>query len=133
MKKLFWPVLILLIVLLAFDLFLLFYQHQRANPPAGPDLSGTWNGDGMQAEINGDSIRVYWLNDNGEHALYWAGTYEAPERKGKYSWTSEAYTNETEYALLATKAEDKVFNYDGKILSCEVSVMGVTRIQQFRK
>lgn len=134
MKKfLFWLVLIILVALLAFDIYLLVYQHQRANPPSPPDLSGEWIADGMKAEIKGDDIRVYWIGDTGDYALYWAGTYERPQAKGKYSWTSTNYKDETEYALLASKTEEKVFEYDGKNLSCEVTAMGITSKTIFKK
>ena len=54
-----------------------------ATPVPVPDLSGTWtqvNHDTsyQEATINGDSMQIDWVADDGTRSLYWAGTFTAP-------------------------------------------------------
>ena len=82
-------------------------------PEPAPDLTGVWTqvdaGDSyQQATIQGDTIEINWISSDGTTALYWAGSYTAPETAAEpYSWTSENDTAKTSGALLASQDASK--------------------------
>ncbi|REE04801.1 DUF5067 domain-containing protein [Citricoccus muralis] len=99
------------------------------------DLTGEWEQTGAAGEGNAsiqsativdDTITVYWIND-GEKALYWAGTAELPESaEGSFTFDSENDTSKTDTALLASSDNTKTFTFEGETLSYEVSALGTT-------
>lgn len=108
-------------------------------PEPAPDLTGVWTqvdaGDSyQQATIQGDTIEINWINSDGTTALYWAGSYTAPETAAEpYSWTSENDTAKTSGALLASQDASKEFTYENGTISYEASMMGVTTTLQLEK
>lgn len=102
--------------------------------PEPLDLTGTWIAPGesedswQEAVIDGSTITVYWVSDNGDtKSLYWAGTYIAPEvAADTYSWDSENDHEQTDTALLASTADTKTFTYEDGQLSWEVTALGTT-------
>ncbi|MEW1980765.1 DUF5067 domain-containing protein [Citricoccus sp. NPDC079358] len=99
------------------------------------DLTGEWEQAGAAGEGNAsiqsativdDTITVYWIND-GEKALYWAGTAELPEgAEGSFTFDSENDTSKTDTALLASSDNTKTFTFEDETLSYEVSALGET-------
>lgn len=99
------------------------------------DLTGEWEqagdaGEGnasiQSATIVDDTITVYWLND-GEKALYWAGTADLPEDAGdSFTFDPENDTDRTGTALLASSDDSKTFTFEDETLSYEVSALGET-------
>ena len=111
-------------------------------PATPPDLTGEWkqvnsnSEDSWQsATISGESIEVYWVSDNGDTtALYWAGTYTAPETGDEpYSWDSENDHEKTGLALLASGDDTKTFTYENGQLSYSVSALGTTTTVRLEK
>lgn len=108
-------------------------------PEPAPDLTGVWTqvdaGDSyQQATIQGDTIEINWISSDGTTALYWAGSYTAPETAAEpYSWTSENDTAKTSGALLASQDTSKEFTYENGTISYEASMMGVTTTLQLEK
>lgn len=102
--------------------------------PEPLDLTGTWIAPGesedswQEAVIDGSTITVYWVSDNGDtKSLYWAGTYTAPEDAAEtYSWDSANDHEQTDTALLASGDDTKTFTYENGQLSWEVSALGTT-------
>ena len=103
-----------------------------AEPPV---LTGDWTQSNSNSEtsyqvatITDDTIEVYWYSTEGNtKALYWAGTFVAPETVDEpYSWDSANDTEKTGSAILASGAETKTFTYQDGQISYEVSAMGVT-------
>lgn len=108
-------------------------------PEPAPDLTGVWTqvdaGDSyQQATIQGDTIEINWISSDGTSALYWAGSFTAPENSAEpYSWTSNNDTSKTSGALLASGDASKEFTYENGTISYEVSMMGVTTTLQLEK
>lgn len=104
-----------------------------------PDLSGEWkqvnsnSGENYQiANITDETIEIYWIMDDTK-ALYWAGSFTAPTESGAYSWESINDKEKTDYAILASGADTKTFDYSDGIISYEASAMGVTTIINLEK
>lgn len=111
-----------------------------------PELEGEWvqtNSDSeenyLTATIEGDTITVNWQFAESEDveegdwsittALYWAGTYTAPEEAGSsYSWTSEGDRDQMDSAILAASADEKEFTYEDGVLSFELTYQGETSV-----
>lgn len=117
-------------------------QPKETTPPTPPDLTGEWkqvnsNSDDtwQSATISGDTIEVYWVSDNGDTtALYWAGTFVAPENTDEpYSWDSENDKEKTDSALLASGDDTKTFTYEDGQISYSASAMGVTTTVKLEK
>lgn len=110
-----------------------------ATPVPVPDLSGTWtqvNHDTsyQEATINGDSMQIDWVADDGTRSLYWAGTFTAPTTADEpYVWTSNNDTTQTSVALLASSDATKDFTYENGVITYEVSMMGTTATMQLEK
>lgn len=111
-------------------------EQVAASQEAAPmDLTGEWEQAGEAGEDNtsiqsativDDTISVYWLND-GEKALYWAGTADLPEDAGdSFTFDSENDADRTGTALLASSDETKTFTFEDETLSYEVSALGET-------
>ncbi|MGM7666736.1 DUF5067 domain-containing protein [Microbacterium sp. A93] len=111
-------------------------EQVAASQEAAPiDLTGEWEQSGEADEDNAsiqsativdDTISVYWLND-GEKALYWAGTAGFPEDAGdSFTFDSENDTDRTGTALLASSDDTKTFTFEDETLSYEVSALGET-------
>lgn len=108
------------------------------------DLSGIWvqNNSGsekdfMMAIIKDGVISVYWVFDAEEEeeeiAVYWIGSYTAPTTADTtYTWTSAANAEEMDGELLASTDTSKAFSYADGILSCSVSVAGMTGTVTFQ-
>lgn len=110
--------------------------QQTEEPATPPDLIGEWkqtnsnSDDSWQAAtISNDTIEIYWVSDDGNtKALYWAGTFAAPETADEpYSWESENDKEKTGMALLASGDDIKKFTYNDGVISYDVSAMGVTQ------
>ena len=98
-----------------------------------PDLTGNWEESSheedvyMSAHIEEGTIEVYWMVD-GEKALYWAGTYEAPTGSAKeYSWVSQNDKVKTDNAILGSTKDTKEFKYSGGSISFELTQGSETR------
>ncbi len=104
-------------------------------PVPPPDLTGEWKEvDGnsednyMIATISGDTIEVDWcLNGGDTIALYWAGSFAAPETADEpYTWESQNDKERTSSALMASGDDTKVFTYQDGTISFSLTAMGVT-------
>lgn len=111
-------------------------------PASPPDLTGEWkqtnsnSEDSWQAATIADgTIEVYWVSDGGDtKALYWAGTYTAPDTADEpYTWQSENDKSKTDTALLASGDDTKDFTYQGGVLSYDVTALGVTQTVKLEK
>ena len=95
-----------------------------------PNLEGTWkqvdaNSESwIEAVIKGDEIEIYWVTDEEDYSLYWAGTVQKPSSEGDYSWISENDKGKTEFALLASSDDTKEISYKGGELVYTGSMMG---------
>ena len=107
-----------------------------------PDLSGDWkqvNSDSETsyhaATIKDDTIEIYWVNEDDEtKALYWAGTYVAPETADEpYTWDSENDKEKTDSSILASGDDTKTFTYQDGQISYEASALGVTKTVRLEK
>lgn len=108
-----------------------------SSEPAEPlDLTGTWeqaNGDFSfgyhRAVINGDTITIYWIDDDAEtESLYWAGTFTAPTEPGDtWAWTSVNDHEQTDYAMLASTDDTKDFAYEDGQIVYKASALGTTK------
>lgn len=103
-----------------------------AEPPV---LTGDWTQSNSNADdfyqiatITDDTIEVYWYStEDSTKALYWAGTFVAPETADEpYSWESVNDTEKTGSALLASGDDTKTFTYEDGQISYEVGAMSVT-------
>ncbi len=106
------------------------------------DLTGTWQQSGtesadsyQEAVIFGDTIEIYWVADGGDtKSLYWAGSYEAPEKLTEpYSWDSVNDKEKTDSALLASGDDTKTFTFEDGVLSYSVSAFGTTTTMKLEK
>lgn len=108
-------------------------EKQELQTKTIPDLTGYWKMDEegetiMGGEISGDVITLYWLTDDGTQALYWSGSYIPPTTSDlPYTWTSINDKGKTEYAIMASQDDTKVFTYDNDTISYSASAMGVTK------
>ena len=108
-------------------------EKQMLQTAAVPDLTGYWKMDEegettMGGEISGDVITLYWLSDDGTQALYWSGSYVPPTTSDlPYIWTSINDKSKTEYAIMASPDDTKVFTYDNDTISYSASALGVTK------
>lgn len=99
------------------------------------DFNGCWkqsdaNGQAWQGGyIDGDKIEIFWISDGGEEAaLYWSGSFEAPENDtDSFSWTSVNNTERTRFSLLASQADQKEFSFANGEISYEATALGVTK------
>ena len=107
-----------------------------------PDLTGEWkqvnsNDDGSYqvATIGESTIEIYWYTESDETtALYWAGTFVAPETAEKtYSWDSENDTARTDTALFASADETKTFTYSKGQISYDATAFGMTQTIKLEK
>ena len=114
-------------------------EASEPTPEPAPDLTGTWTqvdaGESyQQATISGETIVINWVSEDGTTALYWAGTFAAPETAEEpYTWTSTNDTFQTSGALLASSDESKNFTYQSGKISYEVSMMGATTTLELEK
>lgn len=106
------------------------------------DLVGEWKQvDGnseesyQRATIQEGTMEIYWVNEAEEsEALYWAGTYVAPEKDvDTYTWDSVNDKEKTDSALLASGDDQKTFTYEDGKLSYSVSAMGMTQTVYLEK
>ena len=108
-------------------------EQQVVQTTTIPDLTGYWKMDEegetiMGGEISGDVITLYWLSDDGTQALYWSGSYVPPKTSDlPYVWTSINDKSKTEYAIMASPDDTKVFTYDNDTISYSASALGVTK------
>ena len=100
------------------------------------DLTGNWvqkDGEGTSSYqagfIKDGVIELFWMSDNGNSAsLYWAGSCEEPQNPSdKFKWNSTADKIKTQYAILASNEDTKVFTYNKGEIIYEVSALGVTK------
>lgn len=106
------------------------------------NLTGRWKQSNSESEISyqagfiyDDIIEIYWISEENEMtALYWAGTYEAPETAEEpYSWLSQNDKDRTDFALLASGDDTKEFTYENGTISYSASLAGVTKVQKLEK
>ena len=113
----------------------IFFLVSCSNEPT--DLRGTWKeiepGETWhEAYINNNEIEIYWISTDLK-ALYWKGTYVAPEKKtNSYTWISNNTINPDKFYLMASDSPTKEFKYDKGILSYEASALGVTKIVKMK-
>lgn len=96
-----------------------------------PDLTGVWHSTDdsafvQRATIAGTAMTIDWVPQDGspDSRLYWAGTFEAPEVEGAYTWTSTNDHSRTGAELLASGDDTKDFTYEDGEISYEVSALG---------
>lgn len=134
----------LLALTLAFAMCLAFAAcgGEGNTPKDPPDLTGTWKQDGFEtaetyqeAIIDGDTITINWVTvEDNSKALYWAGTYIAPNTASDpYTWDSKNDHEQTDSAILASSDDTKTFTYSNGVLSYSVSAMGVTKTVELIK
>lgn len=110
-------------------------QEEKKEPT---DLTGTWasenqEGSYQEAIITNDKIEINWISPDSK-ALYWVGTYQAPnENVNEYSWTSTGDLETMQSALMASQDETKDFIYKNGVISYEVSALGVTKTIELKK
>lgn len=132
------------VVLVAFALVLALslVACGRTKSTTPPELTGEWkqtnsaSADAWQAAtIQGDTIEVYWVSDNGDtESLYWAGTFIAPTTPDEpYTWDSVNDKSKTDTALLASPDDTKTFTYQNGVLSYKVSALGTTTTVKLEK
>lgn len=105
-----------------------------------PDLTGEWVQSNSESEdsyqaatITEDTITINWVSPDSK-ALYWAGTFEAPNSTDEpYTWESKNDTEQTSTAILASSDETKKFTYENGEISYDVSAMGVTTTVKLEK
>ena len=114
-------------------------EPEAATPP---DLTGEWkqvnsNSDDTYhaATIQDGTIEINWVMEADDtKALYWAGTYIAPETADEpYTWDSENDKEKTGSALLASGDDTKTFTYQNGQLSYDASMMGITQTVKLEK
>lgn len=114
-------------------------SQESVSKGAPPSLTGEWvavDRDGSSPQVAGigeESIVIEWTLDDDLSGLYWAGTFNAPKDNGDFTWTSSAYTDVTESAILASGLDQKVFSYDDGFLIYEISYLGVTEKLRLEK
>lgn len=102
--------------------------------PEVVDLTGSWTQQNAEdpasaqtATITADRIEVYW-NTEDTKALYWAGTFTAPEAgETSYTWDSAADREALDKSLLGSGDDSKTFTYADGEISYDVTAMGVTK------
>lgn len=115
---------------------------KKSEEPKKIDLAGDWKQSNsgsdesyQVATIQNDVIEIFWYSEEDEtKALYWSGTYAAPEdAKEPYSWVSDNDREKTDGALMASGDDTKTFTYEKGQLSYEVSALGVTQTVRLEK
>lgn len=115
---------------------------QKAEEKQPADLTGDWkqvnsssDDSYQQATISGDTIKIYWVSDNGNSkSLYWAGSFEAPTTADEpYSWESKNDHDKTDSALMASSDDTKKFTYEKNQISYEASALGTTTTIRLEK
>ncbi|HBF64581.1 MAG TPA: hypothetical protein DDW34_01100 [Clostridium sp.] len=110
--------------------------------PQIPDLTGEWkqvnsnsNDTYHIATVDGETIEISWFTESDEtKALYWAGTFVAPETADEpYTWESTNDKEKTDSALLVSGDDTKTFTYEDGQISYEASAMGVTQTVRLEK
>lgn len=111
-------------------------------PAQPPVLTGEWKQVNSNSEdtyhvavIQDDTIEINWvMEEDDTKALYWAGTFVAPETADEpYTWDSENDKEKTDMALLASGDDTKTFTYENGQLSYDASMMGVTQTVKLEK
>lgn len=114
----------------------IYNPNQSVNEPKTEKgiLDGEWrqinipaNSTYQIAYIQNNTIKIYWVTDDGTEMLYWAGSCETPKDSKNFTWTSKNDTSKTSEAILASDASSKEFEYKNGKISYNVSAMGVTR------
>lgn len=115
----------------------------KEEAPAQPlVLTGEWKQVNSNSEdtyhiavIQDDAIEINWvMEEDDTKALYWAGTFVAPETADEpYTWDSENDKEKTDMALLASGDDTKTFTYENGQLSYDASMMGVTQTVKLEK
>ncbi len=117
-------------------------KAEQTEEVKAPDLTGEWkqiNSDSetsyQAATIEGETIEIYWINEEDESkALYWAGTYVAPETTDEpYTWDSENDKEKTDNSILASSDDTKTITYQDGQISYEASALGVTKTIRLEK
>ena len=115
---------------------------QKAEEKKPADLTGDWkqvnsssDDSYQQATISGDTIKIYWVSDNGDSkSLYWAGSFEASTTADEpYSWESKNDHDKTDSALMASSDDTKKFTYEKNQISYEASALGTTTTIRLEK
>lgn len=110
--------------------------------PQAPDLVGAWKQsnsksetDFMTAAIADGVISIHWeLGSEDITAVYWVGTFEAPEDPdGPHTWISERDTAATDTAVMASTDDTKEFTYDKDNISFTVSLQGESATVEMKK
>lgn len=118
-------------ILIAFTIVLFFSLvgcsnvKQEDDTKSNDPIQGDWIQEGkvtdlfyMIAHIDNDTIKIYSVaNDGNVWALYWDGSYTAPETPSeKYTWTSKnnlvATDKSTSFCPRASHDETKEFTYE---------------------
>ena len=110
--------------------------------PKAPDLTGEWKQsnsrsetDFMTAAITDGVLSVDWeLGSEDITAVYWAGTFEAPDDGNEpYIWISERDRAATDTAIMASTDDTKEFTYEKGIISFTVSIQGESATVETQK
>ena len=89
---------------------------------ASPD--GTYSNEDFVAQVQGKTIHINWVFDDGDSALYWQGTFPW---KSSGDIRSKRDVEAMEFALFASQQKYKIFRLRGSKLTFEWSALGVTR------
>lgn len=115
---------------------------EKSEEPKKIDLAGDWKQSNSGSDesyqiatIQNDVIEIFWYSEEDEtKALYWSGTYAAPEdTEEPYTWVSDNDKEKTDVALMASGDDTKTFTYEKGQLSYEVSALGVTQTVRLEK
>ncbi len=117
-------------------------SSEKSEQPKKIDLTGDWKQSNSGSDesyqiatIQNDVIEIFWYSEEDEtKALYWSGTYAAPEDAAEpYIWNSENDKEKTDGALMASGDDTKTFTYEDGEISYEVSALGITQTVRLEK
>lgn len=117
-------------------------SSEKSEQPKKLDLAGDWKQSNSGSDesyqiatIQNDVIEIFWYSEEDEtKALYWSGTYIAPEDATEpYIWNSENDKEKTDGALMASGDDTKTFTYENGEISYEVSALGITQTVRLEK
>lgn len=117
-------------------------SSEKSEQPKKFDLAGDWKQSNSGSDesyqiatIQDNTIEIFWYSEDDEtKALYWSGTYAAPEDATEpYIWNSENDKEKTDGALMASGDDTKTFTYEDGEISYEVSALGITQTVRLQK
>lgn len=115
-------------------------SNPRSSQESAPNLVGDWkqenpgtSGPTQSAKITATTIEINWILDDDTTAIYWIGSFDAPEEDKKYTWTSVKAADKTASAMLASGDDTKEFTYEAGVISYSSTILGVTKKMRLKK